>query len=562
MKTKTASPIAMAAAGVVFAMAFCYSAARADAVWQWSTAVNATRAGYGPAVAYLWVPPDCQRVRGILIAQNNMEEISILENPIMRKALAEYGFAEIYSSPAYNLFFDFTKGAGESLNELLGNLAENSGYDELKIAPLVGLGHSAAASSPYYMAAWAPGRVLACISVSGQWPYFRGAGAPNIWGDRNIDYVPALETMGEFEAAVNVGAIGVRDRQRRPLLPLSMLACPGQGHFASTDAKVEFLSLYLKKAIQYRLPDETAVGQAPTLKPVDPTKTGWLADRWRGINASPTAESAPVGQYKGDPNQAFWYFDEETAKAVVAFGATHHGKKTQLVGITQDGQMLPQTTQHLQQFPKWEPQADGITFKLDGAFYDTVPAPANARPAGWAGSPPGTPIGHAAGGGPVSVDRVEGPFEKVGPDTFRLKLQRGLGTAIRRYELIVVATHPGDDQYKPAVQQAQLNVPLQNTRGYDQTITFPPIRDQRLGAGPIVLNATSSADVPVSYFIRAGPAELEDNTLTLTAIPPRAKFPVKVTVVAWQYGRSAEPALKSAEPVERSVLISRDETGR
>lgn len=45
------------------------------------------------------------------------------------------------------------------------------------------------------------------------------------------------------------------------------------------------------------------------------------------------------------------------------------------------------------------------------------------------------------------------------------------------------------------------------------------------------------------------------HTLRLTAIPPRAKFPLKVTVVAWQYGRASEPRLKSAVPVERTFAI-------
>jgi hypothetical protein len=38
-------------------------------------------------------------------------------------------------------------------------------------------------------------------------------------------------------------------------------------------------------------------------------------------------------------------------------------------------------------------------------------------------------------------------------------------------------------------------------------------------------------------------------------IPPRAKFPVKVTVVAWQHGRSSEPKLKDAAPVTREFSI-------
>jgi hypothetical protein len=40
-------------------------------------------------------------------------------------------------------------------------------------------------------------------------------------------------------------------------------------------------------------------------------------------------------------------------------------------------------------------------------------------------------------------------------------------------------------------------------------------------------------------------------------IPPRAKFPVKVTVIAWHYGRSIERLLQTAEPVERSFVIEK-----
>ena len=35
----------------------------------------------------------------------------------------------------------------------------------------------------------------------------------------------------------------------------------------------------------------------------------------------------------------------------------------------------------------------------------------------------------------------------------------------------------------------------------------------------------------------------------------RAKFPVKVTVAAYQWGRSVEPLVQSAETVARSFMI-------
>ncbi|MEO7099480.1 MAG: hypothetical protein ABI162_08970, partial [Luteolibacter sp.] len=71
------------------------------------------------------------------------------------------------------------------------------------------------------------------------------------------------------------------------------------------------------------------------------------------------------------------------------------------------------------------------------------------------------------------------------------------------------------------------------------------------------LAAKSDSGEKVNFYVREGPAELEGDTLKFTAIPPRAKFPVKVTVVAWQYGRGNEPKLKSAEPVEQSFFLTK-----
>jgi hypothetical protein len=81
------------------------------------------------------------------------------------------------------------------------------------------------------------------------------------------------------------------------------------------------------------------------------------------------------------------------------------------------------------------------------------------------------------------------------------------------------------------------------------------IPDQKIGTESLKLGATSDANVPVGYFVREGPAEIHGNTLTFPKIPPRAKSPIKVTVVAWQYGRASEPKLKTAALVERSFYL-------
>jgi hypothetical protein len=523
------------------------------AEWQWSVEVRGGKKS-DLTRAWLWIPPNCQRVRGVVVAQHNMEEISILENPKFRAALTELGFAEIWVAPPFDHLFRFNEGAGDVFNAMMNDFANTSCYDELKFAPIVGMGHSAAASWPYYFAAWNPERTLAALSVSGQWPYFLNKDfAPDIWGDRNIDFVPCLESMGEYESANTWSNEGLKERREHPLMPLSMLANPAQGHFASSDKKVEYLALYLKKAVQYRLPADWKADGPPKLKPIDPTKTGWLVDKWR-LNQEPTAPAAPVAEYKGDPKQAFWFFDEELAKATEAYEAAYRGKKAELVGYLQDGQMVPQRNEHLQVNLKFEPQEDGVTFKLTGAFYDVVPG-GSPRPTGWTGLTNGASIGHATGGGPVSIDRICGPFEKLAPDTFAVRLQKENTGKEQRYELVFAATHPGDNEYKPAVQQAHMMIPARNTEGAEQHLTFPEISDQKQGTKPVKLKGTSDAKVPVYYYVREGPAEVDGDTLKFTAIPPKAKFPVKVTVVAWQHGRSSEPKLKTAEPVAREFLI-------
>lgn len=122
----------------------------------------------------------------------------------------------------------------------------------MSTAPLIAIGHSAAASWPYYLAAYKPERTLACISVSGQWPYHRDRWlCPDIWGERNINKIPCLETMGEYESAHTWSNEGLKERKEHPLLPLSMLACPAEGHFAYTPEKAQYIALYIKKAMHY-----------------------------------------------------------------------------------------------------------------------------------------------------------------------------------------------------------------------------------------------------------------------------------------------------------------------
>lgn len=527
------------------------------AEWQWSAemrGVTSPETG-GPPRAFLWIPPGCARVRGIVIGQHNMEEEPILEHPAFRAALGELGFAAVWVTPPFDLVFRFDRGAGEHLEALLRELAAASGYGELAAAPVVPLGHSAAASFPWNFAAWNPRRTLAVLSVSGQWPFWTDATMPP-WGDRSIDGIPGLVTIGEYEWADERAATGLKQRAEHPKVPLTLLAEAGGGHFDVSDEKVSYLTLYLRKAAAHRLPPTepaaSALAASVALRLIDPTREGWLVDRWRA-HELPRAPASPVAEYP-EPEDAFWCFDEEHAVATERFRFDQRGKRVALLGYVQHGAVLPQAAgSHAQVTIPFQPLDDGITFKLRSTFIDRVP---KGRPERWTGLAEGAAVAHPDTPELIAIDRICGPVAQRDRETFELRFYRmGLGNTKRSGEIWFAATHPGDEQFKRSVQQAVLRLPLRNLEGARQQITFEPIADQRAGTTQIRLNARSDAGAKVSFYVREGPAEIAGDVLTFTKLPPRAKFPVTVTVVAWQYGRSTEPKLQSAEPVLRTFHL-------
>ncbi len=521
------------------------------AEWQWS-------APDGQARAYLWIPPKCPRVRAVVVANHNMIEQGILEHPLMRRTLSDLDIAEVWVVPAMDATFDFHQGAGEHFQRIMNALADQSGYSELRFAPVVPIGHSACATYPWNFAAWNPGRTLAVLSVHGDAPQttLTGNGKPRIdWGDRNIDGVPGLMVMGEYEWAEDRIAPALAFQTQHPGTPLAMLADAGHGHYDYSDRLVAFLAMFIRKAAAARLPRRAPLDGPVPLTPVNPS-SGWRVDRWRK-DQPPAAPAAPYAKYAGDPKQAFWCFDGEMAHQTESYYAGSRGKKPQLLSVT-DPRAPPRSGCGEPVTPRFLPADDGITFQLVTAFMDTVPGDKkNTNPARWAGLPVGTPLGHATGGGPILLSPSVGPVAQIGPDTFQLRFGRAEFTANgRNNDLWIIAHQPGDDQYKSIVQQVMVRV-VPNHDGAPQRLTFPPIPDQAAGTKSLGLFATSDAGMPVHYYVVQGPAEVSGDTLVFTPIPPRAKFPLQVTVVAWQWGRATAPMFQTAEPVTQKFLIVR-----
>lgn len=533
-------------AGLVWA-ALIASASAAE--WQWSVPMGEGR-------AFLWIPPDCARVRAVVVAQHNMIEQGLLEDAGMRRTLGALGLAEVWVTPPFDGPFDFNHGAGERFEQMMRDLADRSGYSELAFAPAVPIGHSACATFPWNFAAWNPGRTLAIISVHGDAPRtnLTGYGRPNIeWGDRKIDGVPGLMVMGEYEWLDSRLAPALAFRREHPRAPIALLAEPGRGHFDTSPELRAFLEMYIRKAVEQRLPADAPLDRAVPLRPVDPAR-GWLVERWY-LDRPRTMAPAPASVYSEDRSNAFWAFDEEMARATQDYRAAQFGRKPQLLGYIQDGAEVPQTATHQQVNLQFRPIDDAGTFRIGTTFLTKVES-GSPNLARWTGLPVGMPLGHAVGGGPIRLSVITGPVRQISADTFQVEFDRTRSTIDRRNsDIWLLAEQAGDREYKSAVQQALLKLPT-NREGAPQQITFEPIADRPVGAKELRLLARSSSGLKVRFYIREGPAEIDGDRLRFTRIPPHAKLPVSVTVVAWQFGRGAEPKIQEAPLVKRSFNLT------
>ena len=530
---------------VVLLSLFMQTTRVAAAPWQWSVEIKeliSEETNAHPS-AYLWIPENCKQVRAVIIGQHNMTEETIFEHPEFRKNMGKLGIAEIWITPGIDQRWDVTKGTRQIFETMMKNLSEISGYTELEFAPVIPIGHSAMATYPWNFAAWNPERTLAVLSIHGDSPrtHLTGYGRANLdWGTRTIEGIPSLMVMGEDEWWEDRLITSFDYRREYPNAPLSFLADAGHGHFDISDELIDYLSLFLKKAVEYRLPKHSSSDIPVQLIPVE-AKNGWLADRWRK-NEKPTAEAASYDKYKGDRNHAFWYFDKEMADATEKYYANERGKTEQYIGFEQKGKLITfNPKSHVRMFPSFQPEADGVTFHLKAVYTDTLRNEYSKE--------------HSTH--PIRMSRICGPVEVVNDTTFTVRFYRmGLDNPKRTGGICLMASVKQDHKYRSAVQQVEIRIPYRNKEGISQRIIFPKLSDVKASVKKISLNGTADSGLPVYYYVKEGPAEIKGDKLVLTKIPSRAKFPVKVTVVAWQYGRSGEPKVQTAEAVEQSFYIT------
>ncbi|MEE8452863.1 MAG: hypothetical protein V3R99_13140, partial [Thermoguttaceae bacterium] len=321
---------------------------------------------------------------------------------------------------------------------------------------------------------------------------------------------------------------------------------PGAGHFAWSDRNAAYLALFIRKAAQSRIPADWPIDarEPVELMTVD-HRDGWLSDL---SIESGEVKAASFEEYPGDKTKAAWHFDREMAEATIDYHAGLHGKKDQFIKWD-DPHWVDAGARFF--FTRLTWSGDGQTLEVHPVYADTYPGQYNGRGPIWPLA--GKPVGHSTA--PIRVREISGPMVATGPNTLRIQYDN-LAPATESSRMTFMAYSRGDAQYR---HTEHVGMTPRGFRGLDrgkpQTITFEPIGRLTADGGPIELKATSDSELPIEYYVAHGPATIADGKLKLAEIPARAKFPMTVQVVAYQFGSGIEPLVQTAQPVVQTIHI-------
>lgn len=517
--------------------------------FQYSVTLNNQGIGAKPGedshdfTAYLWIPPACEKIRGMLLTHQNVGEERLTTHPAIRAACAKKDIAIVWTNPPPDSSYRTVTPEFIALQQkMLDRLAEVSGYAELAAAPWITLGHSSTTIFAHKLAGALPARTIGVISARGgfQYEHLGEYEGPVLYsGGQFPEWRQPAQDWKTRGSSLNILRL-VREAQAKHFRPVSYAEECGSGHFDFSEPFIEFLALYIDSLCRHR------IAPGGTLRPVNANE-GCIVDVQLPLPVLPL-KMKRYADAQGDERNAPFFIDRETAAAAIELMSRPGSwqRRRQVVAFANlDGMPAAITAagNGIASPVPCEFEADSVTIKrIETTFLKKLPD--NFDQAGQ-----GITFGHAATG-ERTLEWVSGMLKPAGDGKWRIQLDRAHEWPGQARNFIVVR-HPGDAEYRPSVQPARFVPP--EYKGRPRTITFPPIADCTTATKEIALRATTTDGDKAFYYVRSGPAKIEDGKLVLLPLPPRAKLPAKVTVVAWQLGRAGkDPFVKE----ERSFYVT------
>lgn len=367
--------------------------------------------------AYLRLPRGTQEVKAVLYCHQNMTEEVLFRSDAFCRAMDRLGVAMAFVQRG-SQNWDPATDCQQRFEAIMEDFARGTGHPEFASAPVIPFGHSAQATFPWNFAAWNPDRTLCIISYHGDAPRTNlcGYGRANIeWGrTRNIDRIPGLMIMGEYEWWEARLLPALAFRMMYPDSRISFLCDAGRGHFDLCEETQAYIARFIEKALADSRPEG-----------------GVYYSRW-----------FPDGFETADPHEQFWYQDEEMVRMTKKRYDVVRGKQEQFVSACVNGeQLVYDASKHI----KMNGTVSGDTFTVEPIFVDTSrtalsDAHASVRP---------------------RVVLISGPAIQTGENTFRIDRDYFGADPERLWSGITLCIESdGDDVYKSAVQEINLQVQL------------------------------------------------------------------------------------------------------
>ena len=521
------------------------------------------------ARAYLWVPEECKKLRGILVLCANVPEMMLAGHPEIRKVCRENDLGIVWCP---GTFFNFKRFGPEKklanaesvafLQQLLDGLAATSGYPELATVPWIPIGESAHLLMADALVEAAPGRAIAGIWLKNPHlpPHDRTTpalviyGSAQEWAQDKPDTNKNTTFLDRWSSNASHYESVLTERKSHPDWALTYAVDGQSGHFDCSEKVVGMVAQYIDGVSKARLP----LDGSTNLRSIDLTK-GYLAE----MPAPGHTASTPVAWGDATNRALPWFLDKEMAVEAQSLGSIDWKAKSQLPGFADtNGTVMPfifngissiainaqpkpytnAATGVVTNAPVVLTEPDGITFHLKGVLLDKVPE--NFVGAGAGEKLEKTP------GDPV-VEWTSGCIEPLGNGTFRVNPDRNWPNQAT----YLVVRQPSTAGVRGVAQPGGVSLREMNSEGNPQKIAFEPIPDVKAGTASLPLKAVSDSGLPVRFFVDAGPAVIQGDKLVFTKIPANAKLPLTVTVGAWQFGHWNEPKIKKADIVKQSFKI-------
>ncbi len=364
----------------------------------------------------LRLPRGCDSIKAALYCHQNMTEEVLFRSNRFCRQMDSLDVAMIFvQSGSQN--WDVKSGCQARFDSIMTALAAGSKHPELARCPVIPFGHSAQATFPWNFAAWNPERTLCLISFHGDAPRTNlcGYGRENIeWGrTRNIDRIPALMIMGEYEWWEARLRPALAFMMMYPDSFISFLCDTGKGHFDMSEATQDYIARFIAKSIANPRPTR-----------------GVRLSRWYAN-----------GHESENPYEQFLYHDEEMASLTRERYAESRNKKMQYLSATVNGDtIIYNSKSHI----KLNARVKGKEFTVKPFYTDSTHC--------------GTTAAHGAAKPRVVL--LSGPAIQTGEYTFVYDPDYFGKDPKRMWSGITVCLEAdGDAAYKSAVQE--LNIRLE-----------------------------------------------------------------------------------------------------